>query len=78
MLPDDFASIEDLKGLGGLPGQSKRSILDKAAIRAERNSRMSHLGLGSHAKIEALLEIKSMEKLKLVVQCYFELSENSM
>ena len=68
LLPDDFASIEDLKGLGGLPGQSKfdrsRSILDKAAIRAERNSRMSHLGLGSHAKIEALLRDKINGKTK--------------
>ena len=38
--------------------------MDKAAIRAERNSRMSHLGLGSHAKIEALLRDKINGKTK--------------
>jgi Ca2+-binding EF-hand superfamily protein len=68
LLPDDFVSIDDMKGLGGLPGQSKfdrsKAVLQKAAKRAEQNSRMSHLGLGSHSDIEAMLRDKINGKTK--------------
>ena len=68
LLPDDFVSLEDMKGLGGLPGQSKfdrsKAILERAAKRAEQKAKIAHLGLGTHSDIEAMLRSKINGKTK--------------
>ena len=68
LLPDDFVSLEKMKGMGGLPGQTKedpsKNKLTLAAQRAERNARRGAVGLGSDDQLENILREKINGKTK--------------